>query len=229
MTIDISNRWLTELKGKSYNSKTMLDADRYMKEQIKSFYGGHIPSFKESATIVCHDKGEIKGIGASCVDDLILDNFGKLLAGLIRSPVTGASSITMTNESNLVKTINVWNTVAPAFNVVGNNIGTYTKMGSGATAPARTDYKIETNLLTAPESGYQNTGNGGWNSALGKMTTANTIISGGSGTVKESGLVGIYADNASVVTGFLLAHDAITPNVDFVIAQNLTCQYVFTM
>ena len=84
----MENSYLLELIGKSFNQKTKNDAHNYMKEQQMKYFGGHLPPMKETAFVYATKNGEIKSIGASCVNDLFNDNFGLLLEALLRTPIS---------------------------------------------------------------------------------------------------------------------------------------------
>jgi hypothetical protein len=224
------NPYLKELTGKTLSNKLKADAKKYMKEQQLKFFNGFIPQAKETAYIFCSDKeGRIKGVGASCVDDIFNDNIAKWWSAHLRAPTTGITDpdIVLIDTGGTNRNVRIYN-VANMFNShISQTRGSYFQLGSGTTAPARDDNGIETALGTAPESTVFGTGAGVY--SAGQITASNSIVAGGSGTVAESVWIHRFVVNTAVSSNFCWAHDAISPTVGFTPSDTLTCEYTVNL
>lgn len=226
----MENEYLLELIGKSYNQKVKHDAQSFMKEQQLKFFGGHSMPFKETAFIYATKNGEIKSIGASCVNDLFLDNMGLWLAGMLKTPDLLTTTVTLKEDDATLSPVDIYRQAGGfSFNLTPFATGSEFKLGSGSTVAARTDFDIETALATAPENAFFGTTNGQWSSSTGKITVARAIIAGGAGTVNESGLFFKWSIQSGGLRTFMLAHDNISPGVIFTAAQTLTTEYLYTL
>jgi len=106
--------------------------------------------------------------------------------------------------------------------------GTSIQVGSGSTAAARTDYKIETALGTAPEDDLFDTGSGSY--AAGATSVAGAITAGGSGTINEVVLAGHwYDETADNFDDFCLFHDILVSGEAFTPAQTITVAYTLNL
>jgi len=139
--------------------------------------------------------------------DLILNNFGILLAGLIRPvpAVTTGKSVTMKDTSGIDRTVYVYQStgVSPYYfntGLAGTRIG----VGSSSQAAARTDYNLITQL-----GSWASTGDGVWTSATGKITFSGSVYLSEGGTVREVGFLG-YFQYSGGIGGFLLFRDVIS-------------------
>jgi len=107
--------------------------------------------------------------------------------------------------------------------------GTLFRLGSGNATPLRTDFKIQTVLNATPESSYQNTGSGGFNSGLGKITIARAFpATTGSDTIRE---FGSFAQVATQFSSFIimLNHDLVLPTVSYSPTQTINVELVWTL
>jgi len=170
--------------------------------------------------------------GKSKWNNLILDNFGSFLAGLI-SHVGKLSSFTVdvVGDDGLTKTIMV---ITPEPDTSGSyyfgnvgweDLGGHMRIGSGTTAPARGDYKIETPFTVAPESDYFDAGTASY--SAGTITISGSITAGGSGTINETGffLKMQDKDDYAVRHMIMLFHDAVSPGVSFSAGDSITVEY----
>ncbi len=181
-------------------------------------------------TITKPNETEIKNIGMSCLNDLLLDNWGNCLNSLL----SGASA-NLTNISGVANSGTFWGgsnfftqalTSAPT-----SPVGTECKVGAGLSTPQRTDFNIETPFGSSPENSFRNTGNGGWNSGLGQVTIS-TLISptGGSGSIGEAGLFAEwYIKPAFDDETIMLSHDKISPTVSFIIGEAINVEYILAL
>ena len=150
----------------------------------------------ESCVVAALKKDRIAEIGFNKPNDLILDNYGKMLAGLM-----GATTMNLYDVSNTLRSIGPNN-----FNTGGG--GTVIQLGGSTTPPARGDYKIGAVLGTAPENTYFSTGYGSYYPG-GYFTFSNGVSAGGSGTVNEAGFFG-YWYFYPVLIYIMLFHDLVT-------------------
>lgn len=185
-------------------------------------------------------EGEITDIGFNCPNDLILNNFGVWLAGVVFPPTvlgntTGYNTCALIDTSNTSRTVAIYrqtssliyNTFSGTYSTTaGVNIGSYIQLGSGSTAAARADYAIETALGTAPESGLFGTNAGSY--AAGAISFSGAVSAGGAGTVNEMGWFCKWYYGADMGT-FMLFHDILGAGVAYVAGQTLNASYAITL
>ena len=99
------------------------------------------------------------------------------------------------------------------------------QVGSGSTAPTRTDFDIETAFGTSPESAKFNSSVPVYSDVNFNFKNSGQITAGGSGTVNESIFEIIWRDQGSVNRFFVLYRDAISPGVPFVASQSIFLEY----
>lgn len=141
-------------------------------------------------------------------DDLILDNYryfwGAVFTGNV-SPVDAALVDDGGNNRSVrvhVAGVNT-NTVADSGSGTGNK-GGYIGIGTGTTAPARTDYSLETQVesYTAPTAGYPT-----WDSASGNVTISASIPITNTRTITEACLSARWVDTSGSVYYFTMFRD----------------------
>jgi len=177
-------------------------------------------------------RGELKG--QSKWRNLILDNFGLLLAGLIsHHDVTTTTHVGLVDDGGVSRDVAVA-TYRPEttdhyvfVHTSGSDIGGHMRIGSGTTAPARGDYGIETPFTVAPESDYFDAGTGVY--SAGTITISGSITAGGSGTINEAGFFFKLRDAASLLRIIMLFHDAISPGVSFSAGDPITVEYSISL
>ena len=225
---------------KSYVEAHLLDQKinkfnpKIMNELFRDAYSPRIP-FQHFSSVLISDKlGIIKKIGVSKPNNLILDNFGTWFAGLFHQSTSTWFSVNLkeniTGSTDAVGMIDGGSVGTYSFcHAVGAHLnGTRIQVGSGTTAPARADYKIETAFGTAPESAVFETGAGSY--AAGSMSVAGSITAGGAGTVNETVLFGHwFNEEHNNALDYALFHDAISPGVPFIAAQDITDTYTITL
>lgn len=187
---------------------------------------------KIQAIVEIRDKnGKLKSVSKSKVGNLILDNFGKLLAGLIRAPVSALSSVSLKNVDGVAKSFYSYSSGGVSnytFNnalTVACDLGTLLQIGSGSTPPLRSDFSIETPFGISPESGRFDTGTGSY--VDGVITFSGSITAGGSGTIREVGFFATWMDVG--VQTIMLFHDAISPAKPFIPNDSITVTYHITL
>jgi len=236
-----SNYLLESLIGKSFNEKSKLEASKIL-DEIHAKASRRLIGKRALCFIL--DKDEIKSVGGSTlikdrktgeiVSNLILDQCGLWLASLFRltsgsvttMPLikdTGGTDRTFASYGN--ETFRPWNRTG----FIGSQ-GMQVRVGSGSTAPLRNDFKIETALITAPESGNINaTTNPVWNSGLGNFKYLGSVTAGGSGTINESILLGNWLDNTGNIRSQALFRDIISPASSFIVGQSIALEYTIQL
>lgn len=228
MSLEESNSlWTEQYVGAKFSKRLEEELmaehyERMLKETRRRIF--------ESVVVSVLDKRRrIKGIGLNAPNDLILNNFGKWLAALIRTPVSSDTTTSLTTDAGAGATVYIYATAGRTFNDTDatRSLGTYLRVGGGATAPARDDYAIETPFGTSPESGYFGTGSGSY--AAAAISFSGAITAGGAGTVREAGFFGQwrrYSPGANLT--FMLFHDAISA-VAFVLGNTITVAYTINL
>lgn len=241
------NDYLKNFVGYTAKQKVLMDAHKFIMEQHRKYQTGFgMPK----VVVSCIDPktNEILGLGGSSLlyhkktgkifPDLILDNFGKLFANLFRAPAaTVGATFTMKDDlaaTENFKAYNGGNTGDANFNYVNGfscGVGTQVKMGSGSAAPARADFQIQTALVSAPESGYLNTNDGGYTASNTVIYQADANLTGGSGTVNEAGSFGAWAilGAGCFIRKIMITRDAVSPGVAFTAGKLLRAAYTWTL
>jgi len=232
------NDWLFEYVGQKMTPELHeIIVSRLLKQ--KQQYLGYKTFFQEVALVWLDDKnGNIKAIGGSLPNDIISDQFGKFLADMFDAVSGVVTSVVLLNSGGVGKTVKtkgkgfVFETFWNIQNVTGINgsQGCNMQVGSGNTAPTRADLGIETPFGSAPENARKNPiSTSVYNATLGRITQSVTIgATGGAGTVNEAVLFFMVRD---IVGGtgtpqvFNFAHDAISPGVSFIAAENINVSY----
>lgn len=196
-------------------------------EYLMGNYGRRdvIPRLHETVFVATQNKGKIQDISLNEPNDIILDNFGYVVAGLIRQPTSTVNTVPLTDTGGNARTPNLYITSA-AGSVTNCNsalAGTRMQLGSGTSTPARTDYAIQTPLATAPENTFFNTGAGSY--AAGVVSFSGSVTAGGSGTVNEAIFTGRWTYTGTTLADFALFHDKLAAGVSFTAGKTLTASY----
>jgi len=224
------NDLLNSLIGQSFNEKSKFEARRIL-DEIHSKTEGRIIEKKSLCYVV--DENEIKGVGGSSlmqnkktgeiVSNLLLDNFGIWLSGIMKGGVA-AKSVVLKDQSNVDKTFLIYATAGTLFNNSGT-FRTLMKVGSGTTVPARTDFNIETSFPTAPESGNMESTIPTYNPSLGIFKNVGGLTAGGSGTINESILLIVWNTSAGINTVLTMFRDIISPGQSFIVGNSIALEY----
>ena len=228
----MNNEYLLDYIGKSKTEKLSQDLRKYANEcNLKK-------SISLPMSLVCvlpPLDNEIMGLGMSVPNDLILDNFGFYLAGIIgrATPINliddsgVARSRIFKQSSTLGMFANTQRDFAPN---VPLTCGWAFKLGSGTTEPERDDFAIETDLPNSPENAYQPTLQGSHNSGLGTVNVVkNYPNASGSGVIKEMGLFDSLS-NFNLVpnsTIHMMTHDLIDPVVPYSVGQIINLELIW--
>ena len=224
------NDLLNSLIGQSFNQRTKLEAYKILTEIHSK---AQDRSIGKMALCYIVDKNEIKGVGGSTllkdkrtkviISNLILDQFGILLAGMFKGG-TAIKSVVINDINNFASTLVVNSASLVNFNE-RNDITTLVQVGSGSTPPARTDFFVETIFGTAPEASAIATAIPVFNSGLGNFKVTGSINAGGAGTINESILRPNWQDSGSVFRSFTLFRDIISPAQSFIAGQTIALEY----
>jgi len=184
---------------------------------------------------VTDEKGKVLARGKSKPNNLILDNFGSLLAALISTVAMDATkNVTLTDDggnSRVLVTAAKLPSGSGSYYILYTEffpVGGQLRVGSGTTPPDRGDDSITTPFTTAPESGYFDAGSGSY--AAGTVSISGAITAGGSGTVNEVGLfLFLCFPTGPTQYKFMMFHDLISPGVSFTPGKIITASYSITL
>lgn len=190
-----------------------------------------------SAVTVTNPDGKIVDVGFNCADDLILDNFGKWLAGIAAAPTSvgdgaGYTTVTLNDTGNTARTVAIYREPsADAYStfsapVVTGVMGSYIQLGDSDTAATRADFNIGSALPDAPESSMFGTSTGSYGS--GAISFSGAVTAGGASTAKEMGWFCKWKYGVTIGT-FMLFHDLLVPTVAYVAGQTLNASYSITL
>lgn len=182
----------------------------------------------DTCIVTATKEKEIKSIGMSCVNDLLLDNFGFFFQGaFLRFP----------SELPLVDRLGVEETVdfsgSPAFGARYNNnsavsVGTLFQVGMGLTPALRSNFNIETPFVSAPESNRTNTVVGVYTAGLSRVNVAGVISpTGDVGVISEFVMFAQWQKfpQQAQVKIYALSRINISPLVPFGLAQAINIDY----
>ena len=170
---------------------------------------------------------KILDIGFNCADDLILDNFGFFLAGLIRTPINAQTTFVLLDVTNTNQTVGVGGTYP--FCHTNSIYGTWLRVGSGTTPAAPGNYEIETAFGTAPENARFGTSPGGYGAGSNALSFSGAVSAGGSGTVNEQGFYMQGFNTSQQNKIFMFFHDILPSGVAFVAGQTINSSYGVTL
>lgn len=221
--------------------------DRKLEKIEKEFSLDIMGKMRKKSIVSCLEPltKEILSIGGSSllldkktgkvIDNLITDNLGKFLGQFFGS---GGATFNVQNDANIATAILVWGLNGQAvgrFNVAWNlsgvpgpaGSGGLSRFGSGLLAPSRGDFAIQTPLGAAPESGYIGNANNGY--TIGNQEIYNITVSstGGAGTVNELGTFLNVVTGAQGTANIMIAHDAVSPGVNYTIGRLLIGSYTW--
>ena len=227
------NDLLNSLIGQSFNHKSKFEAGRIL-DEIHSKVESRTFGKKSLCYVV--DKNEILGVGGSTlmkgkngkiVSNLILDNYGLMLAAMHNGNPAGTTNASLTDDAgvggriiSLFAGVNFVDTTSA--------LGIVHRIGSGTTTPARSDFEVATGFGTAPESGDIDPSNVIFDSASGSFIGVSVIIAGGAGTINESVLKGKWRSAAGILN-FALFRDIISPAVPFVASNTIILEYTIQL
>ncbi len=177
---------------------------------------------------VTKDK-EIKSIGMSCINDLLLDNFGKFIQGAFLRNSGTLNTIADTGVLETTRYIgNVANT-ARYNSIVNVSTGTRFQVGQGTTPATRGDFKTETPFTNGGlEDNQTSTGTGVYTVGINRVNVAGVISpTTGTGSISEFVMFGIWQKfpQAQQTRNYALSRDNISPVANFGIADAINIDY----
>jgi len=153
------NDLLNSLIGKSFNQKSKFEADKIINE-IHTKAESRMIGKKALCYIV--DQNQIKGVGGSTlmkdkngkiVSNLILDQFGILMRGILLGKPQPSTNLTIKDEAGVNRTVRVFSASSVFCTFLsggGNEMGAVLQIGSGTTIPVRTDFDIDNPFSVSP-------------------------------------------------------------------------------
>lgn len=223
LKLKLANQYLLEYRGETFSDKLKHKIEKHILEQRMNKINSLIPM-----SLVCvSDKKEIKSLGASIPNDLINDNFGRMLASMFRPEALGNAHLwTADDLGNVARSMRHGTNSNNGFNNSGQQ---FTQIGQSGTAPTRQDFNIGSPFTNLPESGLNAHSNGGWNSGLGQVKHSITINAGGAGTIAESVVIQAGEDGAGANRTWIWNRDLISPTASFLIGQQIFVEYTWQM
>jgi len=220
------------LIGQSFNEKNKFEAEKILNE---------IHSKAENRTInkkaLCYvtKNGLIRSVGGSTLmmdkngkifSNLILDGFGEFLTAIFSKVNSAFKSFNSPDSLGVSENFGAYGS-SSTFNLrTGSGTGVQLQVGSGITAPARTDFNVQTAFGTAPEDNRVDvTTDSVWNSGLGNFKQNMAIIAGGSGTINESVMFARWSNSGVVLKILALFRDIISPAQAFIVGQTIALEY----
>jgi len=226
------NEYLNQFKGETINDRIVKDCSNYLSEE-KLRITQKNPNEVSLVSVLDPKTKEIISIGGSVPSDLITDAFGLMWSQHNRVVVGGtvdfAGLIAEDNVARTIRFINVGTPVNTRYNE-GNlpNAGGQVKIGQGSTAPARSDFDIETPFVTSPESLPVNVSPPVYDNVLNQIDFFTIQQAGGSGTISEIGFFLLWRDLTTGGTRrYMIAHDLISPTVSFIATQTITVNWIW--
>jgi len=226
------NDLLNSLIGQSFNERTKLEAYKILTEIHSK---AQDRSIGKMALCYVLDKNEVLGVGGSTllkdkkgkiISNLILDQFGIVLAGVFKGD-TLSKSVIVKDISAVDQSVTVVSSGSPF--VRSNSARMLLLVGSGSTSPTRQDFFIQTPFGTAPESLFFASSNPVFNSGLGNFKNIGSITAGGAGTINESVLGAVWLDGLQVLRTWALFRDIISPAQSFIAGQSIALEYTIQL
>jgi hypothetical protein len=224
----MENQQLLEHIGKTKTSNLIEDIEKeYFERKYKSF---GIKDNQETVTpvsVVTSTKDdEIKQIGTSCMNDLLLDNWGAYYQVIYGRYNLGAS-MKLTSGSTVQfranSTQRIWNN--------GNTAcGTQVQIGTGTTPATTSDYQIETPFVGGIEAIPRSTGIGFYTvgSSTANVSTHWSPMSQAGAISETTFQLNIKRnDTAVTVNPIIISRDNISPVVNFNIGEQVNVDYSF--
>jgi len=206
--------------GKTQTQNLIDDITNEYKEIFLKKYPNYFESnyAKAVSLVTVLENQEIKSIGISKQNDLLSDNFGEFLGGIMTK-----TDFTQVETTTAIRAISY-----TLFNDTDVNLpqtkGSSIQIGKGVTPATRQDFNIESAFATAPESVRKATSNGGWNSGLGRVDFSSVIIAGGAGAISETAWFMSMIFTTFGITA-LWSRDNISPVANFIIGQTINVNY----
>lgn len=172
-----------------------------------------------SESVVCFvtdGDRRVSDVGVNCPGDLMLDNFGKILAGFFTYQRATARSVQLArSDTGALYGVNIWWTSYSSMTLGG----TYIKIGDGNAAPTRSDWNL-TSPLASPVGDAYYPSDGVY--CGGVVASMVSIACAFSGVCRE---VGLFYDPQAYSYDFMLFHDLLQQSVSFSAGQAVHVVY----
>jgi len=216
----MQNQELLEFTGETKTQNVLDDIRNIWKEKFDKMFPDYFSkNYSKCFSIVSSVKdGEIKNIGMSQVDDLLVTNwafwFGKFM-------FNDGGTYQFFDDSGVSRDLIIWKSADAPKTMWSSSpaSGSKIKVGNGDTPPTIADFDL-TNPLQ-----FFNTGTAGTDVPNGQINIPATIGSTFTDDIKETGLFGHWGDNLGVVRDYLLAHDLIDPIIPVIIGNTINVDY----
>jgi len=206
--------------GKTKTQKIIDQVEQNYKELFMKKYPNYFETnhSKMCSIVTALEKNEIKYIGMSKIDDLLSDNWGLFFSALF-NPIGSLGGFF--KDIGGAETFNFYTTTTASevFNTTDVSIGSVVRVGSGITPATRQDINIET-LLQQLTSG-----NGGYNSGLGKIDIPATATATFTNSISETALFGQWRAVSAPARQYLISRDLISPVVPVSSGQTINVDY----
>ncbi len=194
--------------------------EEYKKEFKEKFPNYFETNFTKALSIVSvTEKGKLFDQKVSHVDDILLDNYGNFIKGLIAQ-----DGFTTVEDSGGAESFNMKSQNAGYNMANGDTLGAFLKIGSGITPATRQDFNIE-NII---QSQFNLAGTAGYNSGLGQISITGSIVATGGGSITETGLFNRWRGSDSSHHNIMISHDIIPP-ASFIVGQTITVNYIILL
>ena len=234
----IGENWREKLEGLRYSRKLELALHEkarqetldWAKEQLGASELDGLRPHETVALAVTDRRGKILGADINMPNDLILDNFGRWLAGIITPPaiVNTTRSISLTDINGSSHSNHyIYYFTDYTYNRDGAAVGGAMKVGSGSSAAARGDYDVTTAFGGSPEDDMFPTATGSY--SAGYATVAGAITAGGSGTVNEVGLFMKWVYYTAYDVYVMICHDILGSGIPFSAGNIINVSYSFAI
>jgi hypothetical protein len=157
---------------------------------------------------------EIEDIGGSSLlrdtktgiiePNMILDNFGTWFQNIIRGDTT---MFTLIDDVNSIQNFKIQTTG----NIYALNSNWAGKFGGGSTAPAKSNFKIDTPLSGSPENTYIASTGWGYNVFNQIIFNIDANPMGATETINEIVVAGLWANTSAVTKNIALTRDIVGP------------------
>jgi len=224
----MENSQLLEYIGKTKTQNLKDEISKEYFELVSKKFPDYGFNHKMNSLVTVTKDQEIKKIGMSCINDLIMDNWGLWLAGLfsgddfVTPPATDIAGTT-NNAIKLRGTSQCFNMT----DTVAGNYGSLIQIGKGLSAVTRQDFDIGNPFTNGgSEDSRIGTGDGGWISGLGQIQIPMQLTTTGSGAISETCLwLQVGTISPVELQQYLISHDNISPVVNFIVGEIVNVDY----
>jgi len=235
------NDILNSLIGRTFDQKLKDEAYEMLVEIHKGYFGSGLKCLVYNVDVKTN---KVLGVGGSSLlqekktgkiySDLITENFLKFFGAIMGGLTGGDRAVNLRREASPFGfNVHIYDDANPHDGYNQSTLGGFINVGDSATAPTRTDERLNSKFVTSPESllkTFSNPNSGApYNSGTGKIFPISTTIfpTGGSGTIRESGCYLEFVPTTGSSPNFMVAHDLISPTVAFVAGQAITIEYTW--